>query len=382
MDFGFTPDQQDWHERAVAFGRNELKDESLASRDAREEFWREGFERCARFGLTGLPIPIDHGGQGKDIATAIAALEGLGYGCLDTGLAFALGASLWTISMPILTFGTEAQKRRFLPALCDGTLFGANAATEPEAGSDIFSMQTRAEKKADRWVLNGRKIWITGGAEADLILAFAKTDATKGVLGISTFLIPRETPGFRVERSISKLGLRTAPVGELVFEDCELPSDSLLGREGRGSRIFNSALEGERGAILAPMLGVMRRQLESCIEYARNRKQSDQPIGKFQAVSHRIVDMKLRLETSRMMIYHYGWLRSQDKDAGVAASMAKLHVTESFAANSFDAIRTLGALGYSTETELERNLRDSVGGVIFSGTNDIQRNILAQQMHI
>jgi alkylation response protein AidB-like acyl-CoA dehydrogenase len=382
MDFGFTPDQQDWHDRAAAFGRNELKDVTLATRDASEEFWREGFERCARFGLTGLPIPTAYGGQGKDVATAIAALEGLGYGCLDTGLAFALGASLWTISMPILTFGTEEQKQRFLPGLCNGTLFAANAATEPEAGSDIFSMQTRAEKQGDRWVLNGRKIWITGGAVADLILAFATTDPSKGALGITTFLIPRETPGFRVERVISKMGLRTAPLGELVFEDCELPADGLLGREGRGSRIFNAALEWERGAILSPMLGVMRRQLELCIDYARKRKQSGQPIGKFQAVSHRIVDMKLRLETSRMMIYRYGWLRSQDKDASAAASMAKLHVTENFVANSLDAIRNLGALGYSTETEVERNLRDSVGGVIYSGTNDIQRNILAQQMRI
>jgi alkylation response protein AidB-like acyl-CoA dehydrogenase len=382
MDFGFTPDQQDWHDRAAAFGRNELKDVTLATRDASEEFWHESFERCARFGLTGLPIPTAYGGKGKDVATAITAIEGLGYGCLDTGLAFALGASLWTISMPILTFGTEEQKQRFLPGLCNGTLFAANAATEPEAGSDIFSMQTRAEKQGDRWVLNGRKIWITGGAVADLILAFATTDPSKGALGITTFLIPRETPGFRVERVISKMGLRTAPLGELVFEDCELPADGLLGREGRGSRIFNAALEWERGAILSPMLGVMRRQLELCIDYARKRKQSGQPIGKFQAVSHRIVDMKLRLETSRMMIYRYGWLRSQDKDASAAASMAKLYVTENFVANSLDAIRNLGALGYSTETEVERNLRDSVGGVIYSGTNDIQRNILAQQMRI
>ncbi len=382
MDFAFTPDQQAWHERAVEFARQELQDD-LAARDAREEFWREGYHRCARLGIAGLPVSAEYGGQGKDVATTIAAMEGLGYGCPDTGLAFSLGASLWTITMPILTFGTEEQKRRWLPGLCNGTLFGANAATEPESGSDIFSMQTRATRHGAGWLLNGRKIWITGGGVADLILAFATTDPSKGVLGVSTFLIPRETPGFRVVRAnIPKLGLRTAPLGELVFENCELPAESLLGREGRGSRIFHAALEWERGAILAPMLGAMRRQLEKCIEYARKRKQFGQPIGKFQAVSHRIVDMKLRLETSRMMIYRFGWLKSQGKEAVTEASMAKLHVAESFAANSLDAIRTFGALGYSNETELERDLRDSVGGVIYSGTNDIQHNIIAQALRI
>jgi alkylation response protein AidB-like acyl-CoA dehydrogenase len=382
MDFAFTPDQQAWHDRAVEFARTELQDD-LPARDAREEFWREGYRRCAHLGIPGLPVPAEYGGQGQDILTTIAAMEGLGYGCPDTGLSFAMGASLWTITMPILTFGTAEQKRRWLPGLCDGSLFGANAATEPEAGSDIFSMQTTATRKGDGWVLNGRKIWITGGGIADLILAFATTDPTKGVLGISTFLIPRTTKGFRVEREvIPKLGLRTAPLGELVFENCELPAEALLGREGRGSRIFNAALEWERGAILSPMLGTMRRQLELCIEYARKRKQFGQSIGKFQAVSRRIVEMKLRLETSRMMIYRFGWLKSQGKEAVAEASMAKLHVTESFAANSLDAVRTFGALGYSNETELERDLRDSVGGLIYSGSNDIQHNIIAQSLRI
>lgn len=382
MDFGLSEQQQKWYDAAVRFARDELVDAESVAREQRGEFWREGYERCGRFGILGLPIPSGYGGQGTDIPTAVAAMEGLGYGCPDTGLLFALNASLWTITMPILTFGTEAQKARYLPRLCDGRSFGANGASEPEAGSDIFSMTTRAVRRGDRWVLNGRKVWITGGPIADVFLCFATTDPSKGVLGITAFLINRDTPGFHVVREIPKLGMRTAPMGELVFEDCELPAENMLGREGRGSRIFNAALEWERGAILASVVGTMRRQLDRCIQQARTRKQFGQPIGKFQSVSNRIVDMMTRLETSRWMIQRYAWLKQESKDATIAASMAKLHVSECFVQNSLDAVRIFGASGYSVEGGLERDVRDSVGGVLFSGTNDIQRNIIAQHLRL
>ncbi len=382
MDFGFSAEQQKWYDAAVAFAREELVDPDAAGREERAEFWREGYERCARFGAAGLPVPREYGGQGEEIETTVAAMEGLGYACADTGLLFSLNASLWTITMPIVMFGDEAQKARYLPPLCDGRYFGANGASEPEAGSDIFSMKTRAERKGDRWVLNGRKVWITGGPVADLYLCFATTDPTKGVLGITAFLIERDTPGFKVVREIPKLGMRTAPMGELVFEDCELPAESLLGREGRGSRIFNAALEWERGAILASIVGTMHRQIDRCVQRARSRKQFGQSIGKFQSVSNRIVDMMTRYETSRYMVYRYAALKKQGKDATIAASMAKLHVSECFAQNSFDAVRIFGAAGYTIAEGLERDVRDSVGGVLFSGTNDIQRNIIAQHLRI
>ena len=203
------------------------------------------------------------------------------------------------------------------------------------------------------------------------------------MLGITAFLVERETPGFRVVRQIPNLGLRTAPMGELVFENCILPADSILGREGRGSTIFNAALEWERGAILAGVLGTMRRQLDRCIEQARARKQFGQPIGKFQSVSNRIVDMAIRLETSRFMVYRYAWAKSQGEDAAVWASMAKLHVSECFVQNSLDAVRALRRRpAMPAESGPERDLRDSVGGVIFSGTNDIQRNLIAQHLRL
>lgn len=382
MDFGFSAEQRHWYEATLRFAREELVEPVSGRGDWPYGFWREGLVRCARFGIAGLPVPQEYGGRGQDLATTVAAMEALGYGCADSGMIFALNAALWTVTMPIVRFGSEEQKRRYLPGLCDGSLLGANGASEPEAGSDIFAMRTRAERRADGWVLNGRKTWITAGPVADLFLCFATTDPSRGILGISTFLIDRDATGLRVVREIPKLGMKTVPMGELAFEDCRLPADALLGREGRGAAIFNAGMELERGAILASALGVMRRQLDRCIEHARTRKQFGQPIGKFQSVSNRIVDMSLRLETSRLMVYRFADLHARGEAAAVAASMAKLQVSESFVQNSLDAVRLFGAAGYAEGLGLESELRDSVGGVIFSGTNDIQRNIIAQHLRL
>ena len=382
MDFAFSDAQSHWYDAALRFAREELTDPDSEGRDDRGEFWREGYERCGRFGILGLPVPVENGGSGQDLETTVAAVEALGYGCSDTGLIFGLGASLWTVTMPLIAFGSPEQKARYLPGLCSGALLGANAATEPEAGSDIFSMATRAVRQGNAWVLNGRKIWITSGATADLIVCFASTDPDKGVLGLTAFLIDRDTPGFHVVRTIESLGLRTAPMAELVFENCVVPDASVFGREGRGSMIFNAALEWERGAILAGIVGAMRRQLDRCVARARARKQFGQPIKKFQSVTNRIVDMTLRLETSRFLVYRYAWAKAHGHDAAFWASMAKLHVSESFVQNSLDAVRIHGASGFESSAQQTRDLRDSVGGIIFSGTNDIQRNLIAQQLRL
>ncbi len=382
MDFAFSESEQHWYDTAVQFARQELADPDSIERERRGEFWREGYERCARLGIQGLPVPTEYGGQGQDLATTVAALEGLGYGCPDTGLVFATGATLFTVTLPILAFGTDDQKMRFLPGLCAGRLLGANAASEPGAGSDIFAMETRASRHRDGWIMNGRKTWITSAPDADLSVCFAATDPDKGVLGITAFLVERGTPGFRLERTISSLGLCTAPLGELVLEDCVVPAQNVLGREGRGAAIFNAALEWERGAILAGVVGAMQRQLDGCIEQARARKQFGQPIGHFQSVSNRIVDMAVRLDTARLLVYRYAWAKSRGHDGALWASMAKLHVSECFLQNSLDAVRLFGAKGYTRDCGCERDLRDSIGGVIFSGTNDIQRNLIAQRLRI
>ena len=379
MDFSLTPDQRQWHDSTLEFARDSL-DDDLLGRDDRREFWREGWSRCARFGLTGLPIPKEFGGQGLGLPETIAAMEGLGYGCADNGLIFGLNASLWTVAVPLAMHGNDEQKRRFLPGLCDGTLIGANAASEADAGSDIFAMKASAERRGDGWIVNGRKTWCTGAPVADLFTVYARTEAEPGVMGITAFLVPNDAPGLRVVREIPKMGLRTVPMGEVALEDCELPDALRLGRRGRGGVVFAGSMEWERGAILASTLGTMRRQLDRCVAHARAREQFGQAIGKFQSVSNRIVDMALRLETCRPLVYKIGWLKSLDRDASAEAAMAKLHVSECFVQNSLDAVRIFGASGYACETGIERDLRDSVGSLIYSGTNDVQRMIVARSL--
>ena len=380
MDFAFSDRQRRWHDDAVAFALEHLQDD-LLGRDDRREFWREGWWRCARLGIPGLPLPTAYGGRGEDLPETIAAMEGLGYGCPDSGLIFAINACLWTVAMPILAHGTEAQRSRYLPGLADGSIVGANGASEPEAGSDIFAMTTRASREPDgSWRLDGRKTWVTSAPVADLFVAYASTDPDKGVLGLSAFIVPADTPGFRVVREIPKMGLRTVPMGELAFEDCRLPAEALLGREGRGAQVFNASMEWERGAILAATLGTMRRQLERCVNHARTRRQSGQPIGKFQAVSHRIAEMALRLETCRPLVYRIGWLKAQGQDATTEAAMAKLHVSRCSVENALDAVQVFGAAGYASETGIERELRDGVGSLIYSGTSDIQKNLIARSL--
>ena len=379
MNFALSVEQQDWHDRAVEFASAELADD-LLGRDDRREFWRDGWKRCARFGIQGLPIPEEYGGRGQSLSVTIAAMEGLGYGCEDNGLIFAINASVWTIALPILLYGSEEQKRRYLPGLCDGSIVGANGASETEAGSDIYSMSTRAELQGNEWVINGRKVWVTSATVADLFVCYATTDPARGVLGIHALIIPSDAPGFGIVREIKKMGLRTVPMGELAMDDCRIPEENLLGRKGRGADVFRASMDWERGAILAWTLGTMRRQLERCIEHARTRKQFGKPIGRNQAVANRIVAMKLRLETCRPLVYQVGWLKDQGKDATLESAMAKLHVSECFVKNCLDAVQLFGASGYAADLGIERDLRDSVGSLIFSGTNDIQRNIIAQHL--
>jgi alkylation response protein AidB-like acyl-CoA dehydrogenase len=379
MDFSLTPEQQEWQNAAIEFAKASLNDDMIA-RDHNAEFNREFWNRCAEFGVQGLPVPEKYGGTGGDVATGIAVMEGLGYGCKDAGLLFSINAHLWTNSVPILLYGNEKQKQKYLPGLSNGTLIGANGASEPESGSDVFAMKTRAVKQGDKYILNGTKMFVTNAQIADVIVAYGTLNESKGVLGVCGFIIEKDFPGVSISRKLEKMGLRTSPMAELIFENCEVPAENLLGREGRGAEVFNCSMEWERSCILASCLGTMRRQLEKCVEYARMRKQFGKPIGKFQSVANRIVDMKLRLETARPLVYKIGWLKDQGKSAVAEAAMAKLYLSESFVKSSLDAIQVFGGYGYMTECELERDLRDAVGSQLYSGTSEIQRNIIASML--
>ena len=253
-----------------------------------------------------------------------------------------------------------------------------HALTEVESGSDAFNLSMRAEKDGDDYVLNGVKRYISLGPLADTILVFATVDPAKGRWGVTAFLVEAARAGVERGPMQHKMGLRTVPFGDITFENCVVPASNRLGPEGAGVSISNHSLEIERCCILASQLGAMERQLEGAVEYARERRQFGQPIGKFQAVSHRAADMKLRLETARLLLYKVAWLKTRNQPAMMEAALLKLHLSEAFVASGLDAIRIHGGAGYLSEGGVERDLRDAIGGVIYAGTSDIQRNIVAR----
>lgn len=252
--------------------------------------------------------------------------------------------------------------------------------SEPDSGSDAYALRTKAKRKGDGYVLDGSKTFVTNAPVADVTLVFANANPERGMWGISAFMVDKGTPGLQIGAPITKMGLRTSPMAEVFLRDCYVPEENRLGAEGVGAKIFDHSMEWERACILACQIGAMERQLERTIAYARERKQFGQAIGKFQSVANRIVDMKVRLETARMILYKVAWLKKEGKQAKMEAALAKLYLGEAYVQSSLDAIRVHGGYGYMTEFEIERGLRDAVGGTLYSGTSDIQRNIIARLM--
>jgi alkylation response protein AidB-like acyl-CoA dehydrogenase len=379
MEFSLSAEQRELKEAAAAFARKELN-QDLAKREEAGEFPRQAWQACARFGVQGLPVPAELGGAGSDILTTVLVMEALGYGCQDNGLIFSLNAQMWSLELPLVKFGTPAQQRAYLPGLVSGDLIGVHAMTEPDSGSDAFSMRTRAERQGDHYLLNGTKLYITNAPVADVVLVFAAHPGQPRLAGISAFLVDKGTPGFTVSRSLEKMGLRTSPMGEVILADCLVPAGKRLGPEGAGMAIFNSSMEWERSCILASAVGAMQRQLETCVAYARARKQFGQAIGKFQSVASKVADMYLRLEAARLLIYQVAWLKQQGRPALAEAAAAKLFTSEAWIASSLDAIQIHGAYGYMKESGIERDLRDAVAGTIYSGTSEIQRVVLSRML--
>jgi alkylation response protein AidB-like acyl-CoA dehydrogenase len=379
MDFDWTEEQRLYRDEVVRFARAELAHDVISG-DSEGTFFRDAWQKCADFGIQGLPVPEEYGGSDADALTIVSALEALGYGCADNGLIFSLNAQMWACELPIVRFGTEEQKRLYLPGLSDGSLIAAHGMTEPDSGSDAFSLRTTAEKRGDRYILNGSKTFVTNGPIADVFVIFATTDPGRGIMGLCAFLVPRDAPGLSVGRPLHKMGLRTSPMGELFLHECEVSESQLLGEPGSGVTVFNAAMQWERGCILACTVGTMERQLERCLSYARERKQFGRSIGSFQAVSHKIVDMKLRLEVARMMLYRFGWLVGGGRSTPLDSALTKLVLSECFVESSLDALQVHGGYGYMTEYELEREVRDAIGSRIYSGTSDMQRSIAAAHL--
>ncbi|WP_433333355.1 acyl-CoA dehydrogenase family protein [Spirillospora sp. CA-294931] len=379
MDFELTPEQRGLRREIIAFARQELG-ATVAEDDRTGRFPIEDWRRCADFGVLGWPVPTTYGGGGLDPLTTIIALEALGYGCRDNGLVFAIGNHLWGCAVYLLNHGTEEQKNRFLKPLCDGGLIGAHALSEPEAGSDVLSLRTTAVRDGDRYLLNGTKCFISNGPEAGLFVVFARTGDGGGRAqnALSAFLVPADLPGVRKARELGKMGLRTTPMGVVEFDDTPVPAANLIGREGAGYSIFTSTIEWERSFMFAGHVGVMERLLETSVERASTRRQFGRPIGSFQAVAHQIADMKIRLETARLLLYRVGWLKREGRFALLDATIAKIVISEALVQTALAAAEVHGAQGYVTDLAIERELRDALGGPIFAGTSSVQRGVLAE----
>jgi alkylation response protein AidB-like acyl-CoA dehydrogenase len=376
MDFDLSPSQRSRRDEIVEFARGELG-QGLLERDLAATFSRDDWRRCGERGILGCHVPEEYGGLGLDAVTTVLTLEALGYGCRDNGLTLALGGQIWSVQEPILVYGSEEQKRRYLPELTRGALIGAHGVTEERSGSDALSLETTAARADGGYRLNGRKSYIGMAPEADLALVLASTDPESGKWGVSAFLVEKDFDGFSHSPPRGKTGTRTNPLGDLILEDCFVPEENRLGREGLGVSLFTQTICWERAFIHAGHLGSMQALFERCVDYARRRRQFGRPIGDFQSVSNRIADMRLRLETSRLLMYRVAAMKDASEEAGLECAMANLHVAESLLRCAEDAVRIHGAKGYLEEFEVERELRDAIGGVIYAGTSDIQRNLIA-----
>lgn len=377
MDFGLSDEQRALRDTVRDFARRELSAEGLLERDHEGAFDAAGWQRCGAFGIQGLALPEAYGGGGRTPLEAVLGMESLGHACLDNGLLFALSAQMWSVQVPILAFGSEAQKARYLPRLASGQAIGAHAVTEPEAGSDVHSLRTTATRDGDGYRLSGGKTFITSAPLADLFLVMATLDHARGASALTAFLVDRDTPGLSVGRPMHKMGLRTAPLAEVYLDDCYVPADCRLGKEGAGQAIFATAMEWERAFILAPALGTMQRQLEQCVRYARLRRQFGKPIGQYEAVSSKIADMQVRLETARLLLYRTAWLKGAGRRLTREPAEVKLYVSEAWVQTAQDAVQVHGGSGYMVETGLERDLRDALASKIYSGTSEIQRVMIA-----
>ena len=383
MTSSFGPDlnpaQRERTDAVLRFARTRLSP-GARQREADSLFDRKLWDECAEFGLCGLPIPETWGGSGLDAVDTMLVVETLGRACEDGGLVFSLCAHMFASAVPIWRSGATEIHQRYLRGIASGQLLCANATTEPEAGSDIHAMKATARRDGADYLLDGTKCFITNAPVADLLLIYAKTDPTAGFMGISAFVVPRDTPGVRVVAEHGKTGLRTSPWGTVYLEECRVPEAARVGPEGAGAALFGESMIWERCCLFAYYVGAMERTLTSAVEHVRTRKQFGHRLAAFQSVQNRIVDMKLRLETSRLLLYRVGELHRQGKRCDDAVAMCKLWISEAAVQSGLDAVQIFGGMGVSMETGVDALLRDAIPARIFSGTSEMQRTIIARML--
>ncbi|MEU4449367.1 acyl-CoA dehydrogenase family protein [Actinosynnema sp. NPDC050801] len=356
--------------------------EGHLDRDRAAAFPHEQWKSVAESGLLRQPFPVEWGGAGGGLLDTMHLLEEFGYACRDTGLGFGVSTHVVSTGVPIERFGSTELKSRYLPGICAGDLIGAHAITERQGGSDAAAMRTTAVTRDDGFVLNGEKCFISSGPVADLVVVYARTSAGSGPFGITAFAVERSTPGLEVGPPVEKMGLRTSPFCHLVFRDCAVPAANVIGRVGQGFRILDHVMAWEVLCSFAISVGSMRWRLERCVEHVRSREQFGRPIGAFQSVANKVVDMKIGLETSSRWLFETGRRFAAGEDVMVDVAIGKLLVSEANVRSAADAVQLFGARGYSTDHGLEKDLRDATGGTIYSGSSEVQRDKIARLLGV
>ena len=377
MDFELTEVQLMVRDTTRAYAEKELK--PVASRmDHDSVYPQEQLKELGEMGLMGVFVPEEFGGSGMDRIAYVAALEEISKVWASLGVIMSVNNSL--VCGPLARFGTEAQKKRYLPRVASGKWLGCYALTEPGAGSDAGSIQTQAKRSEDGYVLNGTKVFITNGSRANLAVVYAMTNPSAGKNGISAFLVERESPGCIVEKIEDKLGLNASETAVLRFENCKVPKENLLGREGDGFRIALETLAGGRIGIAAQALGIAQACLEASLAYSRERKQFGERIANFQAIQWMLADMATEIDAARLLIYRAAWLQQQGKNVTREASMAKLFASEASNRAAYKAVQIFGGYGYIKDFPVERFYRDARVTTLYEGTSEIQRLIIARQL--
>ena len=377
MDFQLKREHQLLREMYRAFVRTEVQPLAKAV-DEEERFPSETVAKMARAGLLGIPVPKEFGGQGGDNLAYVMAVEELSKACGTTGVIVSAHTSL--CAAPILEFGTEAQKRAFLPALARGERLGAFALTEPNAGTDAAGQQTTAVLDGDAYVLTGSKIFITNAGHAEVTIVFAMTDKAKGTRGISAFIVEKDTPGFRVGKKEEKMGIRGSSTCELIFENARVPAANLLGREGGGFGIAMKTLDGGRIGIAAQALGLAQGAIDATVAYTKERKQFGKPLSAFQNTQFQLADMQARTEAARLLVYRAALSKDAGRPYGVEAAMAKLYASETAMDVTTRAVQLHGGYGYTRDYPVERMMRDAKITEIYEGTSEVQRMVISADM--
>lgn len=381
MDFSLTEEQLMFREQVLRFARKEIVPR-VQENDLQSHFDRKSWSKLGEFGLLGLHFPEELGGGGSDVVTSVVAAEALGEAGVDGGLTLSLGAHTYLCADTIFAHGNQDQREKYIPKLASGEWIGCMGLTEPGAGSDVSSLRTRAERKGDKWVLNGTKMFITNGSIADVAVIYARIDSAPGRQeGISAFIVEKGTPGFKVGRTLKKMGVRTSPTAELIFEDCAIPAENLVGQEGNGFLMAMQTVEWDRSALLAPFVGAMSFLIQRCARYAQEREQFGRPIASFQAVKHKLADIKIFYEAARSLVYRIAWCKDQGRPLNhLEAAVAKLFVGDWSLKPTNDALLVLGGYGYCHEYDIERVFRDSRLAPIGGGTSDIQKVLISRLM--